>query len=55
MEYVVRADDGAVLLRAVRAARGEGALTISVPAPRKVTTRALMSALEEALAKLAPS
>lgn len=55
MEYVVRADDGAVLLRAVRAARGEGALTISVPAPRKVTTRALMSAVEEALAKLAPS
>ncbi|MDO9713081.1 ParB/RepB/Spo0J family partition protein [Paracraurococcus lichenis] len=55
LEYIVRTDDGAVLLKAVRASRGESALTISVPAPRKVTKHTLMSAIEEALVKLALS
>ena len=48
VEHVVRAADGAVLMRAERAGRG-GGLTIRVPSPGKHDRSALIAALEEVL------
>jgi ParB family chromosome partitioning protein len=53
-EHVVRAADGTVVIKAVCAATGQGALSISVPTPRKVSREAVIAAVDEAWSKLSP-
>ena len=52
-EHVVRAADGAILMRAERGERG-GGLTIRVPSPARHDRDILVAALQEVLERLAP-